>query len=138
MRLTDHTDYALRVLMYLGAHDGRLATTDEVATLHGISHNHLTKVVNQLGHAGFVKTVRGRAGGIRLARPACDITVGDVVRCTEPDLHVVACLDGRPSGCAYADTCCLKRIFRSATSSFLDVLDRVPLSSLLAPAGAPA
>jgi Rrf2 family nitric oxide-sensitive transcriptional repressor len=138
MRLTDHTDYALRVLMYLGVHHGRLATTDEVATLHGISHHHLTKVVNQLGHAGFVQTVRGRAGGIRLARPACDIMVGDVVRCTEPDLHVVACLDGRPSGCPLADTCCLKRVFRAATSCFLDVLDRVPLSSLVEPAGAAA
>jgi len=138
MRLTDHTDYAMRVLMYLGAHHGRLATTDQVATLHGISHNHLTKVVNQLGRAGFVQTVRGRAGGIRLARPACEIMVGDVVRCTEPDLHVVGCLGGEPSSCPLAGSCCLKRVFRAATFSFLDVLDRVPLSSLVEPAGAAA
>lgn len=138
MRLTDHTDYALRVLMYLGANHHRMATTDEVASQHGISHNHLTKVVNQLGHAGFVKTVRGRAGGIRLARPACEIMVGEVVRCTEPDLKVVACLDGRPGSCPLAGTCPLKRTFRAATSSFLDVLDQVSLSSLVEPAGGAA
>jgi Rrf2 family nitric oxide-sensitive transcriptional repressor len=88
MRLTEHTDYALRVLMYLGANGGRLATTGEVAALHGISHHHLTKIVNELGHAGFVETVRGRCGGIRLARAPADIRVGDVIRRLEGRLSV--------------------------------------------------
>jgi Rrf2 family nitric oxide-sensitive transcriptional repressor len=132
MRLTDHTDYALRVLIYLGAAGGRLATTDEVATLHGISRNHLTKVVNQLGHAGFVETVRGRAGGIRLARAPSDIMLGDVVRRTEPDFSLVACLGGRhEGGCVLAPTCRLQGVLCRATARFLEALDQVPLSSLL-------
>lgn len=131
MRLTDHTDYALRVLMYLGDNGGRLATTGEVAALHGISHHHLTKVVNQLGHAGFVETVRGRSGGIRLARPPGEIMLGDVVRHTEPDFHVVACLDGRDHGCPLAPHCVLKGALCRATSCFLEALDCVSLSSIL-------
>jgi Rrf2 family nitric oxide-sensitive transcriptional repressor len=133
MRLTEHTDYALRVLMYLGSNGGRLATTREVAELHGISHHHLTKVVNQLGHAGFVETVRGRSGGIRLARAPADIMVGDVVRHTEPDFHVVACLDGRARACPLAPACVLKGALCRATACFLDTLDGVPLSSLIEP-----
>jgi Rrf2 family nitric oxide-sensitive transcriptional repressor len=133
MRLTEHTDYALRVLMYLGSNRGRLATTREVAELHGISHHHLTKVVNQLGHAGFVETVRGRSGGIRLARAPADIMVGDVVRHTEPDFHVVACMDGRARACPLAPACVLKGALCRATACFLDTLDGVPLSSLIEP-----
>jgi Rrf2 family transcriptional regulator, nitric oxide-sensitive transcriptional repressor len=131
MRLTEHTDYALRLLMYLGTHGTSLATTREVALLHGISHHHLTKVVNQLGHAGFVETVRGRCGGIRLARPPADIMVGDVVRHTEPDFHVVACLDGRARACPLAPACVLKGALCRATACFLDTLDGVALSTLI-------
>ena len=132
MRLTEHTDYALRLLMYLGSNGGRLATTGEVAAVHGMSHHHLTKVVNELGHAGFVETVRGRCGGIRLARPAADIMVGDVVRHTEPDFHVVACLDGRARACPLAPACVLKGALCHATERFLESLDGIALSALIA------
>ena len=131
MRLTEHTDYALRLLMYLGSNGGRLATSGEVASVHGMSHHHLTKVVNELGHAGFVETVRGRSGGIRLARPAAGIRVGDVVRHTEPDFHVVACLDGRARTCPLAPACVLKGALCRATACFLESLDGIPLSSLI-------
>jgi len=133
MRLTEHTDYALRLLMYLGSNGGRLATAGEVAAVHGMSHHHLTKVVNELGHAGFVETVRGRSGGIRLARPAADIMVGDVVRHTEPDFHVVACLDGRARACPLAPACVLKGALCRATACFLESLDGIALSSLITP-----
>lgn len=133
MRLTEHTDYALRVLIYLGAHYGRLATTSEVAVLHGISHHHLVKIVNELGHAGFVETVRGRSGGIRLARAPDDITVGDVVRRTERDFHLVACLDGRARACPLASTCMLKGALYRAAACFLESLDGIRLSSLIVP-----
>jgi Rrf2 family nitric oxide-sensitive transcriptional repressor len=133
MRLTEHTDYALRVLMYLGANGGRLATTGEVAVLHGISHHHLTKIVNALGHAGFIETVRGRCGGIRLARAPADITVGAVVRHTEPDFHLVACLDGRARACPLAPRCVLKGALCRATACFLESLDGIRLSSLIVP-----
>jgi Rrf2 family nitric oxide-sensitive transcriptional repressor len=134
MRLTEHTDYALRLLMYLGANRHRLATTSEVAALHGISRHHLIKVVNELARAGFIATVRGRAGGIRLSRPPSDIMIGDVIRHTERDFHVVACLSDRPkTTCALAPTCVLKGVLCYATSCFLEPLDRTPLSNLLQP-----
>ena len=92
MRLTVYTDYALRVLMYLALKEDRLATITEIADSFGISKNHLTKVAHQLGVAGYVETVRGRGGGLRLARPIEAIGLGEVVRYTEPDMAIVACL----------------------------------------------
>lgn len=136
MRLTDHTDYALRVLMYLGEHGDGLATTGVVAALHGISHNHLTKVVNQLGRAGFVETVRGRSGGIRLARRPAEIMLGDVVRSTEPDFHVVACLSRSGPACPLAAACVLRGALCRATECFLQSLDGISLSDLLPVTGA--
>ena len=86
MRLTVYTDYALRLLMYLALKDDGLATIEEVAQSYGISKNHLMKVAHQLGIAGYVETVRGRRGGLRLAKPATRIGLGEVVRHCEPDI----------------------------------------------------
>ena len=83
MRLTHHADYALRLLMYAALKNGALVQIQEVADAYGISKNHLMKVAFHLGKLGFLETVRGRSGGLRLARPPQDITVGDVVRKTE-------------------------------------------------------
>ncbi|MGZ3181856.1 MAG: Rrf2 family transcriptional regulator [Telluria sp.] len=133
MRLTDHTDYALRVLMYLGDKPGRLATVEEVATAHGISRNHLTKVVHRLGVAGFVTTLRGRAGGIRLARDPSQIRLGDVVRLTEPDFDIVECFDENNTACVLSRSCVLKSVLGMATRSFLRELDNKTLASVLTP-----
>ncbi len=112
MRLTLHTDYALRVLMHLGRlPPGGLASIREVADAHRISENHLVKVVHGLGRAGFVATLRGRGGGLRLARPPGEIRVGDVVRHAEEDMALVACFkpDGPPGGgCVLAGACRLQ------------------------------
>lgn len=137
MRLTDHTDYALRVLMYLGAHSARLVTIQEIATVHAISKNHLTKVVHKLGLAGMVSTLRGRAGGIRLARDAASIMVGEVVRLTEPDFVMVECFDERTNQCALSPTCRLKQALGRATHAYLAELDRLSLASVLAAAPVP-
>src|SRR5215469_11901612 len=91
MRLTDFTDYTLRALIYLALRPERLATIADIADAYGISANHLMKVVHQLAVSGDVATVRGRRGGLRLARPASAINVGAVVRRTEPDMALVAC-----------------------------------------------
>ena len=91
MHLTNYTDYSLRVLMRLALTPDRLTTIAEIAAAYGISEHHLMKVVHQLGVAGYIETHRGRGGGMRLARNAADITVGEVVRCMEPDLGLVAC-----------------------------------------------
>ena len=93
MRLTVYTDYALRMLMYLALKDDGLATIEEIAQSYGISKNHLMKVAHQLGVAGYVDTVRGRNGGLRLAKPAKAIGLGEVVRHTEPDMAIVMCFE---------------------------------------------
>ncbi|MCK8784041.1 Rrf2 family transcriptional regulator [Roseomonas sp. NAR14] len=93
MRLTVYTDYSLRMLIHLAAKEGELATIGEVAAAYGISQHHLTKVAHRLGVAGFVTTVRGKGGGLRLGRPAAAIRLGEVVRHTEPDMALVPCLE---------------------------------------------
>jgi len=81
--MTLYTNHSVKVLVHLAAAPQRLSSIGEIATAHGISHNHLMKVVNDLGKAGFVEAVRGRSGGIRLARPAREISLGEIVRHTE-------------------------------------------------------
>ncbi|HEY4251731.1 MAG TPA: Rrf2 family transcriptional regulator [Roseomonas sp.] len=132
MRLTLHTDYALRVLMYLGLRPDGLASIHEIAEAYRISENHLTKVVHGLGRNGFVETLRGRGGGLRLARPAAEIPVGAVVRQTEEDMALVACFEGGP-GCIIAGPCLLQPLLREALEAFLAVLDRVTLAQLIGP-----
>lgn len=131
MRLTDYTDYALRLLMYLGAHPDRIITVREIAAEHGISHNHLTKIVHQLGVQGVLDTQRGRCGGVRLARPPEQIMLGAVIRITEPDFQLVDCFSERASRCVLTGRCKLKCLLTEATSAFLERLDRVPLSAML-------
>ncbi|MCC7274847.1 MAG: Rrf2 family transcriptional regulator [Alphaproteobacteria bacterium] len=132
MRLTLWTDYALRTLIHLGARDGRLATIAEVAGAFGVSRTHLMKVVNELARQGYVETVRGKGGGIRLARPAAEIVVGAVVRDTEDDLAVMGCL-ARPGFCPIEGCCVLRRALRDATQAFLRTLDDYTLADLLVP-----
>ena len=93
MRLTDYSDYSLRTLMYLGYNRDRLVTIQDIADLHGISKNHLMKVVHQLGLSGMVETVRGRNGGIRLNKEPVDIRIGEVIRNTESDFNMAECFD---------------------------------------------
>jgi Rrf2 family nitric oxide-sensitive transcriptional repressor len=133
MRLTVYTDYALRLLMYLAVKDDGLATIAEVAHSYDISRNHMMKVAHQLGVAGYVDTVRGRSGGLRLARPAADINLGDVVRRTEQDMALVPCMSSADAVCAIRPSCLLKRALDRATAAFLAVLDEYSLGDLVKP-----
>jgi Rrf2 family nitric oxide-sensitive transcriptional repressor len=133
LRLTVYTDYALRLLMYLAVKDDGLATIAEVARSYGVSKNHLMKVAHQLGQAGYVGTVRGRGGGLRLARPVAAINLGDVVRHTEPDLAVVACLNPVDAACAIKSCCVLRRALAKAGDAFIAVLDGYTLADLTKP-----
>jgi Rrf2 family nitric oxide-sensitive transcriptional repressor len=123
MRLSRHTDYALRVLIHLAAQPDRLVSIAEIARAYAISENHLMKVVNMLGRAGFVRTVRGRGGGIALARPAEEIIIGAVVRHSEPDLNLAEC-----GTCLIAPACGLIGVLGEALRAFLAVLDRYSLA----------
>lgn len=124
MRLTRYSDYAMRVLIHLASTDepSSIAT---VAKLYGISQNHLMKVVQHLGKAGFVATTRGRTGGIRLARPADQIRVGDVVRQTEDGFELVDC-----GGCLIKRACGLPGVLNEAARAFLAVLDKYTLEDV--------
>lgn len=130
MHITQHTDYALRALIYLGSNDERLVTIQEIAARFNVSRNHLMKVVNQLIRAGFVDGVRGKGGGLRLARPPAEIGVGDVVRRMERGMELVECF-GSGCSCILDPDCKLKVALSSALTAFLKVLDGVSLADLL-------
>lgn len=138
MRLTAYTDYSLRTLMYLATHRERLVTIAEIADAHGISKNHLMKVVHQLGLTGMVETVRGHNGGLRLKREPADINIGAVVRNTETDFYMAECFDPSGSQCLYSPACALTTALRAATDAYLDVLDHVTLESLVKTGEPPA
>lgn len=133
MRLTVYTDYSLRLLMYLAVKDGGLATISEVARNYGISKNHMMKVAYQLGVAGYVETVRGRGGGLRLAKPVEAIGLGDVIRRTEPDMALVQCFQPVDAPCAIRPACVLRRALERAGNAFLEVLDDYSLADLVKP-----
>jgi Rrf2 family nitric oxide-sensitive transcriptional repressor len=126
MRLTAHTDYALRILLHAALVErdsGGLLSIGEVAADHRISRNNAMKVVNQLAQAGFLATVRGRAGGFRLGRPAEDITLGEVIRLTEPCMQLADC-----DGCILKGQCGLTGMLHQATQAFLRALDSQTLA----------
>lgn len=131
MRLTMLSDYSLRVLMYLGAAPDRLATIEEIARAYGISENHLMKVVHRLGQHGFVETVRGRGGGLRLKGEADKIRLGAVVRAVEEDFRIVECF-GSDGCCRITNVCILRHVLDEALDAFLGVLDRWTLAELVA------
>jgi Rrf2 family transcriptional regulator, nitric oxide-sensitive transcriptional repressor len=132
MHLSLHTDYALRVLIHAGINDGRLSTIRDIADSFGISRNHLMKVVNDLARRGYLETMRGRNGGMRLLRQPRDINIGRVVRETEDELAVLGCLTGT-GYCRIERVCVLRCAVRDAVEAFLAVLDRYTLADLIAP-----
>ena len=131
MQLTLYTDYSLRVLLYLGLNPKRMATITDIAGSYGISRNHLVKVVHNLALQGFINTTRGRGGGITLARPPAEINVGDVVRHTEMNFHLVECFDKERNTCPITAACFLKRALYEAQQAFITVLDRYTLAEVL-------
>lgn len=131
MRLTLHTDYALRLLMYLAVKPDGRATIREIAETYGVSRNHLVKVAHELGRAGFVETLRGRGGGLRLARPADAIGIGKVVRAMEEDFRLVECFDPQADRCRISPSCRLKRLLREALEAYMDVLGSATLADLV-------
>ncbi len=136
MRLSEYTDYSLRVLMYCAAHPDRLVTIGELAEHHRVSKNHLMKVVNDLARQGVIETTRGRGGGLRLLQSADAIRVGDVVRAAETDFRLVECFDATSDTCTLTPACTLKHVFHDALQAYFRVLDGVTLAELM-PSRAP-
>lgn len=133
MRLSEYTDYSLRVLMYCAAHPGRLVTIGELAEHHQVSKNHLMKVVNDLSRQGVIETTRGRGGGLRLLQSAGQIRVGDIVRTSETDFRLVECFDPATNACTLTPSCRLKQVFGNALQAYFQELDGVTLADLVPP-----
>ncbi len=129
MRLTTLSDFSLRMLMYLACQPDRLCTISEIAAAYGISEAHLMKVTHQLGLQGFVETVRGKGGGLRLARPPADIGLGDVVRDTEPDFRLAECF-ADDSQCVLTGACRLQVALHGALGAFMNHLDGFTLADI--------
>lgn len=130
MHLTTFSDYTMRVLIYLGLRRDGLVTISDIAKAYGISENHLMKVVHQLAQGGFIETVRGKGGGMRLAREPEDINLGELIRITEGDTGLLACLEGQGS-CCIQSACNLIGILREAQTALFTVLEKYTLADLL-------
>lgn len=131
MRLTRYTDNALRALIYIGLNDEAPARITDIARRMGMSEDHTAKVIARLAELDFVVTLRGRSGGVRLARPAAEINIGQVVRATEDNLNLVECFDPTHNQCPIAPACALAPALDEALTAFLTVLDRYTLAMLL-------
>jgi len=130
MRLTQLSDYALRLLMYAAARKERLITIEETARMYGISRAHLMKIANILTRAGYLKAVRGRSGGLILAKPADKIRLSDVIRTTEPDCALVECF-ASGNECIITSRCRMRGVLKEALSAFFETLDRYTLADLM-------
>lgn len=130
MHITRYTDYSLRVLIYLAVRDEGLATIQEIADSYGVSKNHLMKVVHQLNLKGYIESLRGKNGGLRLHRKPEDINIGVLIRETEPDLALVECFSA-DNKCCITPVCGLKHVLADALNAFLGTLDQYTLADLL-------
>ena len=126
MRLTRYTDFAIRIMLYLAAHEERLCSIGEIAESYGISQNHLMKVASDLAGSGYVQSLRGRGGGLRLARPASEINIGEMVRHTEGQVDLVGC-----GSCALAPACGMVCAFKNAVEAFFATLETYSLANIM-------
>ena len=132
MRLTRQTNYAIRILMYCAANEGRLSRIPEIAAAYNVSELFLFKILQPLVENGFITTVRGRNGGVKLGKPATEITLFDVVRVTEEGFSMAECFDA-DSDCPLIDSCGLNAALRKALGAFFEVLAGVSIASLTTP-----
>lgn len=131
MQLTLFTDYSIRVLMYLGAHQDRLCTTKEISESYGISKNHVVKVVHNLAQLGYIRSVKGKGGGLSLLKRADDINLRDLISALEPNLNLVECFSNTRSICRIGSVCRLKGALEKALLAFLDTLGNYTLSDMM-------
>jgi len=131
MRLTRYSDYALRVLIYVGSAPTGSASIQQISRAYNISRHHLTKVVNRLARIGVLTTTPGRGGGMRLAMSPDQIRIGETIRQTEPNFHLVECFDAATNTCPISPSCRLKRIIQDGLEAFIDKLNQHTLADVL-------
>lgn len=131
MRLTRQTNYAIRILMYCAANEGRLSRIPEIAAAYTVSELFLFKILQPLVEHGLVETVRGRNGGVRLGKPAAEINLFDVVRVTEENFAMAECFENDATECPLVDSCALNSALREALNAFFAVLERYSIADLV-------
>ncbi len=131
MQLTLFSDYSVRLLLYLGLSDDGLVRVEDVVSAYGISRHYMLKVTKELTRLGYVESVRGRRGGVRLIVAPEDVVIGDVVRKTEPPGGVLDCIEDPGADCVIVGVCKLRHVFARAQSAFYEVLDEYTLADLL-------
>ncbi len=131
MQLTVHTDYALRVLLYLAHFPQKRVGTEEISSAYGISKNHLVRVVHTLAAGGFLRVTVGRSGGVELARPPQEIGLGEVVRASEASFRLAECHETAQNTCPIVPVCGLKPCLDEALAAFMSTLDRYTLADLI-------
>jgi len=132
VRLTQFSDYSLRLLVFLAQRPADTCTIGEIAAWYGISKPHLVKVAHNLVKLGYVQSARGKGGGLRLAKPPGDIGIAALVKETEPDFHTVECFDKQNNTCRITRSCKLKHVLHDATRAFLQSLEKHTLESIAA------
>jgi Rrf2 family nitric oxide-sensitive transcriptional repressor len=132
MHLTAYTDYSLRVLIYLASKkNGELSNIKEIAEKYDISKNHLMKIIYNMGKLGYIETIRGRNGGIRLAKKPSELNIGEIIRHTEENFYIVECFAKHNNKCIMTPVCTLKHMFHEALEQFLHVLDQYTLDDIV-------
>ncbi|NTS33919.1 iron-responsive transcriptional regulator RirA [Phyllobacterium sp. BT25] len=131
MRLTRQTNYAIRILMYCAANEGNLSRIGEIAQAYTVSELFLFKILQPLVENGFIETVRGRNGGVKLGKPAKDITLFDVVRVTEENFSMAECFDNDGADCPLIDSCGLNSALRKALNAFFEVLAQYTIEDIV-------
>ncbi len=131
MQLTQYTDYSLRVLLFLGLNPDRRCTITEISEAFDINRNHLVKVVHNLSSSGWIRTIRGKSGGMVLAFPPEHINIGAVIRHTEPHFNLLECFDYEENTCVISPACMLRHALYKARKAFLDVLDSYTMADVL-------
>jgi len=129
MQITTFSDYSLRILIYLAVHKNRVST-DTIANAYGISFHHVAKAAQQLVHMGHVESIRGRFGGISLARPPEEINIGNLLRETESSIGLVECLREDGGACRITPACGLKHILTEAREAFFTTLENYTLTDI--------
>ncbi len=130
MKLTRQSNYAVRALIYCAVNEPGLSRVTDIARAHGISELFLFKLIKPLVENGLIQTVRGRHGGIKLGRPATDITLLDVIRLTEENFAMAECFEGGDISCPLVDNCDVNAALREALGAFFEVLDSKTIADL--------
>ena len=131
MRLTRQTNYAIRILMYCASNGGQLSRIKDIAAAYSASELFLFKILQPLVEAGMVETVRGRNGGVRLARPAAEINLRNVVEVTEENFALAECFETGAVDCPLIESCELNSALREALNAFLGALGNYTIDDLL-------